>query len=307
MGSCSLLGIIPNPMSHPMKLGILRRAFLTVGLAFAVSLCRAEGPLVRAQVDHAFELYGKAWGEPDAAARAALLAQVWAKDGQYKDPSVDLKGAEALSLHIGGFLRQFPAAKLTMTSRTDSYGTTFRADWLLDFGDGKTPALEGFDFGELDSEGRITKIAGFFGPLSKVETVKNEAIVAKYLESLFTKFDYAGLDNVLATDVVYAQAVGLPYGGTYHGLPEMMKMFIKSSEYSSMIVVDGWRLSTNSVTKKVIASFTVRSTAKKSGKVLDMAIQESFALRDGKIVGITPFYFDTKTFVEFLNEEIKKP
>jgi ketosteroid isomerase-like protein len=290
-----------------MKFVTLSNVFFTICVAACVGPCRAEAPITPAQVDHAFAVYGKAWGEPDAGKRAAYLAEAWAKDGQFKDPSVVLTGAEALSRHIGGFLQQFPAAKLTMTSRTDSYGGTFRADWLLDFGDGKSPVLEGFDFGELDSDGRIVKIAGFFGPLHKEETVKNEAIIAKYLESLFTKFDYAGLDSVLAADVVYTQAVGLPYGGTYHGLPDMMKMFIKSSECSSMIVVDGPTLSTNQTTKKIVASFTVRSTAKKSGKVLDMAIQESFEVKGGKIVGITPFYFDTKTFVEFLNAEAIKP
>lgn len=286
-----------------MKSVSLLNVFFTICLAAIVSPGRAEGPITPAQVDHAFAVYGKAWGEPDAAKRAEYLAEAWAKDGQYKDPSVaTVTGAEALSQHIAGFLQQYPGAKLTMTSKTNSYGGTFRADWLLDFGDGKTPPLEGFDFGELNSEGRIVKIAGFFGPLPQEETVKNEALVAKYLESLFTKFDYAGLDSVLAADVVYTQAVGLPYGGTYIGLPGMMKMFIKSSEYSSMVVVDGPTLSTNPVTKKVIASFTVHVTAKKSGKVLDMAIQESFELKNGKIVGITPFYFDTKTFAEFVNE-----
>ena len=37
-----------------------------------------------------------------------------------------------------------------------------------------------------------------------------------------------------------------------------------------------------------------------------MQIQESYDLRDGKITGITPFYYDTKTFGEFVNEEGKK-
>ena len=138
------------------------------------------------------------------------------------------------------------------------------------------------------------------------DTVRNEVIVAKYLESLFTKFHYAGLDSVLAAEITYAPAVGLPYGRTCRGLAERMKMFIKSSECSSMVVVDGWTLSSNRITKKVLASFTVRSTAKKSNRVIDMSIQESFELREGKIVGITPFYFDTKTFAEFLNEETKK-
>lgn len=268
---------------------------------------RAEVAITQAQMEHAFTVYGKAWGEPDAGVRATLLAQVWAKDGQYKDPSIaTLTGAEALSRHIGGFLQQFPGARMTMTSKLDFYGTSFRANWLLNYGDDRTSALEGFDYGELDNEGRIAKITGFFGPLPKTEAVQNEATVAKYLEALFTKFDYAALDQILSREVVYKQAVGLPYGGTFIGLPEMLKMFIKSSGYSSMVVVDGWKLSTNPETKKVVASFTVRCTAKKSGKVLDMDIQESFDLRDGKITGITPFYYDTKAFGEFVNEEGKK-
>lgn len=256
----------------------------------------------QAQVDHAVAVYGQAWLEPESDARAALLAQVWAKDGQYKDPTVSLKGAEALSQHIAGFLQQFPGAQMYPTSRVDFHGTAFRFSWVLIPAVG-APPLEGFDCGERDADGRIVSITGFFGPLPKTGTVQDEAVVTKYLESLFTKFDYAGLDQVLAPDMVYTQATGLPYGGIYHGLPEMMKMFTKSSEYSSMIVVDGPTLSTNPVTKKIIASFTVRCTAKKSGKVLDMAIQESFDVRAGKITGITPFYYDTKTFVEFLNEK----
>jgi ketosteroid isomerase-like protein len=285
-----------------MKSASLLKVFLTILLVAFISPCRAEGPITPAQIDHAFALYGKAWGEPDAEKRVELLAQVWARNGQYRDPSVALKGAKALSLHIGKFLQQYPRSKFTKTSKIDSYGATFRAKWLLNFGDGKTPALEGIDFGELNSKGRIIKITGFFGPLPKEEVAKNEAIVARYLESLFTKFDPVALDQVLAADVVYTQAAGLPYGGTYHGLPEMMKMYQKSSEYSRMLVADGWTLVTDPTTKKVIASFTVRCTANNSGKVLDMAILESFELKDGKIAGITPFYFDTKTFAAFLGE-----
>jgi ketosteroid isomerase-like protein len=285
-----------------MKSVSLLKVLLTLLLAAIISPCRADDPITPTQVDQAFALYGKAWGEPDAGKRAELLARIWAKDGQYKDPTVALTGAKALSLHIGGFLQQYPQAKLTITSKTDSYGSIFRASWLLDFGDGKTPTLEGLDFGELNGEGRIVKITGFFGPLHREEVAKNEAVVDKYLESLFTKFDPIELDKVLSPDVVYTQAAGLPYGGTFHGLPEMMKMYQKSSEYSRMLVVDGWTLATNPVTKKVIASFTVRCIANKSGEVLDMAIQESFELKDGKIAGITPFYFDTKFFAEFLGK-----
>jgi ketosteroid isomerase-like protein len=252
--------------------------------------------------DDALNQYAQAWGEPDTKARDALLVRVWAQDGVYQDPSVSLRGTRALSNHIGEFLKQYPNAKITQTTKTDMYGTTYRVGWLLEFGDGTTPNLEGFDYGELDQSGQISKISGFFGPLVEEQTAKNEATVRKYLESLFTKYDYAGLDSVLAPDVVYTQAAGLPYGGIFHGLPEMVKMFMKSSEFSSIVVIDGWQLSTNTITKKVIASFTIRATAKKSGRALDMEIRECFELRDGKIVAITPFYFDTKTFAAFLDE-----
>jgi len=147
-----------------MKLVTTLSVLFVIVFASLVTPARADQLDPETSVDPAYELYGKAWAEPDAGARATFLAQVWAKDGQCKDPSVNLAGAGALSAHIGEFLRQFPGAKLTMTTKVDAYGMTFRAGWLLKFGDGKTPDLEGFDCGEWDGDGRIARIAGFLAP-----------------------------------------------------------------------------------------------------------------------------------------------
>ncbi len=278
---------------------------LTISLVSLTSICRAEDENAQARILKAIDGYGQAWKEADAEKRANLIGQVWAQDGLFKDPSVTLRGAEALSLHIGKFVRDFPGARLLPTSKIDSYGTAFHFSWSLILADG-TLAVEGFDYGELDGDGRIRSIVGFWGRLPNEEARNNEAIVANYMDSLFQKFDLAELDKIISKDAAYTQAVGLPYGGTYSGLPEMVKMFTKAQSYYSLQVIDGPVFYTNPTNKKVLVSFTIKCASKKTEKQITMAIIETFELKDGKIVGITPYYFDTKTFVEFLGDEAKK-
>lgn len=280
-------------------------AFLTLLFNLAIVLCplRAEAPNPAAQIRGAFDLYGQAWREPDAGIRDRLLAQAWAPAGVYKDPSVTLTGPAALSRHIGEFIKRYPHAQFSTTSRLDTHGTAFRCTWLLVFGDAMTPPLEGVDYGELASDGRIAAITGFFGPLPHQQIAANEAVVGSYLEALFQRYDLAALDKIIAPDALYHQAAGLPYGGQYRGLSEMVTMFTKAQTYFNLQLVAPPTLATDPATNQVIASFTIRCVAHKSGRELTMAIRECFELRDGKIVGITPFYFDTKTFAAFLAEE----
>ncbi len=272
--------------------------------AFISNLCRADEPQSpQTALAKAIDLYSKAWLEPDPALRAQHLEQAWAKDGQYKDPSVTLKGGEALSLHIAEFLKKFSGAKFTRTSPIDSHGSSFRFTWLLNFPDGN--ALQGLDIGEIDRDGKITAITGFFGPLPDQITQTNQAIVATYMDALFRKFDLERLDQVLAKNVTYTQAPGLPYGGTYTGLSEMMKMFGSAQSHFSMEIVGEPKFYADQQT--VIVLFTIKCWTKKTSRQLSMYISECFELKDGKIIAITPSYFDTKTFVEFLNEEKPEP
>ena len=111
-------------------------------------------------------LYNRAWSEPDYALRQKLIEQIWAEDGTYTDPTAHVAGRKALVDHIGAFFEQFPGAYFVVTSGIDSHHGKFRFTWRMVLADGKV-FLEGIDFGELNSDGKLHRIVGFFGPLDQ--------------------------------------------------------------------------------------------------------------------------------------------
>ena len=109
------------------------------------------------------ETYGAAWNEPDDAKRTALLEQAWADDGVYRDPTATAEGRAALVAHIAGFQAVFPGRTIDFASGVDVTEHGIRWAWVMRNGD--AVELEGMDFAELAADGRIARIAGFFGPL----------------------------------------------------------------------------------------------------------------------------------------------
>lgn len=110
-------------------------------------------------------IYCAAWGEQNIRERTEMLEQVWAEDGTYTDPLVDLGNRKKLIKHLSDFQRDFPGAQIVVSSNIDSHHDVFRFEWKMVLADGSV-FLVGYDFGELDKKGRIKKINGFFGPLS---------------------------------------------------------------------------------------------------------------------------------------------
>jgi hypothetical protein len=108
--------------------------------------------------------YAQAWLETDPVARRALLERCWAQDGVYCDPIGRATGRDGLAAHIGGFQAQQPGARLEVVSGVDEHDGYVRFAWRLLAPDGSV-ALEGTDFGELDGDGVLRRIIGFFGPL----------------------------------------------------------------------------------------------------------------------------------------------
>jgi hypothetical protein len=113
-------------------------------------------------VDTIVRQYGAAWLEKDAAARNSLLGNAWSEDGVYQDPTADLSGRDALSHHISGFQQRFPHNRIVLTSNAAHHHGMIHFTWKMIDGEG-IAILEGRDFGELDSDGRIRRITGFFG------------------------------------------------------------------------------------------------------------------------------------------------
>jgi hypothetical protein len=119
-------------------------------------------------VDHveAIETYGASWNETDDAKRGALLEKAWSDDGFYQDPQGTADGRAALIAHIGGFHQLFPGHTIEFASGIDGNGASFR--WAWEMRKGEEVVLEGVDFAELAPDGRIQRIAGFFGPFPPV-------------------------------------------------------------------------------------------------------------------------------------------
>lgn len=60
-----------------------------------------------------------------------------------------------------------PGARLAATSGVDAHNGHVRFTWVMRGADGAT-VVEGIDFGELGSDGRLSRIVCSFGPLPPV-------------------------------------------------------------------------------------------------------------------------------------------
>lgn len=107
--------------------------------------------------------YCAAWSQPEEAARGALLERCWSETGLYCDPMAEARGREALNQHIGEFQRRMPGAAIALTSGVDQHHGKLHFTWAIHASE--SPAVfEGRDFGEIDADGMIAKIVGFFAP-----------------------------------------------------------------------------------------------------------------------------------------------
>jgi hypothetical protein len=108
------------------------------------------------------DTYLTAWTEPDAERRRAMVEQVWDTDGRLIDPPLAAEGHEGISDLFAALQSQFPGHTFRRASDVDAHHDQFRFAWELVGPDGVV-ALTGLDVGETAPDGRIRRIAGFFG------------------------------------------------------------------------------------------------------------------------------------------------
>lgn len=109
------------------------------------------------------DLYCKAWDEPDAARREALMRQSLHENATYTDPTVHAAGIAALSQHIETVLARYPGSKIERLGALDRHHNVGRFAWRKVLADG-TPLPEGIDFVDFAPDGRLTRVVGFFPP-----------------------------------------------------------------------------------------------------------------------------------------------
>ena len=108
--------------------------------------------------------YLSAYNEPDRARRDALIERVWAADGRLVDPPLAAEGRSAISDMAETMQGQFAGHAFRRVSGVDLHHDQVRFAWELVGPDGQV-ALAGTDAGELDADGRLRRIVGFFGDL----------------------------------------------------------------------------------------------------------------------------------------------
>lgn len=116
-------------------------------------------------VTQSLDLFGKAWNEPDAAKREALINEAWIENGEFMDPVNQIKGRKNLLLIITDFVTRYPGAEVIQTSTIDQHHSVYRASWKIILANGE-PLIEGTDFGEFNKDGKITRVTSFFGPVT---------------------------------------------------------------------------------------------------------------------------------------------
>lgn len=106
--------------------------------------------------------YVAAWSESNEEKRSSLLEKSWAENALYSDPTGQVVGREALVQHIGNIQQRRSGHRVLITSGVDEHHGQLRFTWARVNSEGQRVA-EGIDFGEVGSDGRLTRITGFFG------------------------------------------------------------------------------------------------------------------------------------------------
>ncbi len=107
----------------------------------------------------------RAYCEPDPATRAELVAEVWAPAGALIDPPFDGEGLEAIAAMTDVVLTHYAGHTFRRTTDVDAHHTFGRYGWELVAPDGAV-AVTGTDIVEIDANGRLTRVVGFFGELT---------------------------------------------------------------------------------------------------------------------------------------------
>ena len=104
-----------------------------------------------------------AWNEPEPSKVRGHLDRALAPDVHFVDPSIDLKGIDAFEANVHEVHGRVPGADYLRASGVDRHHDVVRYAWEIRR-DGEL-VLPGFDVTELDADGRVLRVLGFFGPL----------------------------------------------------------------------------------------------------------------------------------------------
>ena len=124
---------------------------------------------------------------------------------------------------------------------------------------------------------------------------ETRALVEK-LYALSGAGDWEAVDEYMSDDLVIVEAESLPYGGLYPGRTALRDLFAKVMAYWIDPSIEMHAITAGE--DRGVGLPTLHVTSRQTGRRLALDIAETFRFRDGKLIEIKPYYFDTHLIVE---------
>ena len=110
------------------------------------------------------DTYLEAYSETNEARRDQLIDRVFVRDGRLVDPPLEAQGRAAISGMAAAVHGQFPGHRFRRSTAIDDHHGFARYGWELVDSSGAV-TLAGMDVTEVDTNGQIVRVTGFFGDL----------------------------------------------------------------------------------------------------------------------------------------------
>jgi uncharacterized protein len=131
--------------------------------------------------------------------------------------------------------------------------------------------------------------------------MSNRALCSRFLEAMASN-DAAGMDALIHSDFILIEPEGLPYGGVYRGRKGWRTLVQRViATWSAFRIHVSEELGETEDT--VVTRFDISGRSRKSGKAWSSSVLELWRFRDGLLVEISPYYFDTHLLTELDQEE----
>lgn len=113
-----------------------------------------------------FDAMLAAWNELDPEKIRGHLDHALSPNVIFADPDNYTNGIDEFEAMVRRFREKWPNARSVRTSGFDTHHNRYRYKWLVTVAEGQ--ALSGMDVAEVDDQGRVVRVDGFFGPIPKL-------------------------------------------------------------------------------------------------------------------------------------------
>jgi hypothetical protein len=109
--------------------------------------------------------YLSGWNEVDQVERQQIIERCWQPDAALVDPPLDGHGHEGIDALIRALQEHYPDHRFIRSGDIEAHHDAFRFPWRL-VGPEGSDALRGVDYGLVGDDGRLTRVTGFFEPVT---------------------------------------------------------------------------------------------------------------------------------------------